>query len=375
MGIAGAAGLGKSRLLLELRQRLEGSPAVFLEGHCVSHGSAMAYLPIREVVRRVLGITERDGPDDVEHRIRTGLGELGLPDAEAAPLLLHFLGLDDADARVESPGPEVTRTRTFEVIRGLLLALSRKQPLVIAIEDLHWIDRTSEDVLAALADGIAGAPILLLTTYRTGYQPAWMGRSYATQIGLQPLAPEDGARVVRSLLGEEVVEDSVVQLILERAEGNPFFLEELVREVREQGGHALSPTVPETVEAVLMARIDRLPVADRQLLQAAAVIGRTVPAFVLEAVSDLREDDLRAGLRRLLASEFLYDQAAAREAGHVFSHGLTQEVAYQSLAVEDRCRLHARIADVWSDSTPRARSSTWSAWPTIACTAGSGPER
>src|SRR5262245_5479371 len=345
VGIAGAAGLGKSRLLLELRQRLAGSPAIFLEGHCLSHGSAMAYLPIRDVVRGALGIAEGDAPDEVEQRIRTALAELGLPDAEATPLLLHFLGLDDADTRVESPGPEVTRTRTFELLRGLLLALSRKQLLVIAIEDLHWIDRTSEDVLAALADGIAGAPILLVTTYRTGYQPAWMGRSYATQIGLQPLAPDDGARVVRSLLGEGAVEEPVIQAILERAEGNPFFLEELVREVREQGGRALSAAVPETVEAVLMARIDRLPFADRQLLQAAAVVGRTVPAFILEAVSDLRGAELRGALRRLLAAEFLYDQAAARDAGHVFSHGLTQEVTYQSLGAEDRCRLHARIAD------------------------------
>ena len=271
VGVAGAAGLGKSRLLLELRQQLKGSSATFLEGHCVSHGSAMAYLPIREVVRGALGIAESDGPDEAERQIRAGLTELGLPEGEATPFLVHFLGLDEAEGTVASLGPEVVKTRTFEIIRGLLLGLSRRQPLVVAIEDLHWIDRTSEEVLASLADGVAGAPILLVTTYRPGYQPAWMGRSYATQIALQPLTPDDGARVVRSLLGEDAVEESVVQLILERAEGNPFFLEELAREVREQGGGAPSQTVPETVEAVLMARIDRLPLADRQLLQAAAV--------------------------------------------------------------------------------------------------------
>jgi tetratricopeptide (TPR) repeat protein len=229
--------------------------------------------------------------------------------------------------------------------------MSRRQPLVIALEDLHWIDRTSEELLAALADSVAGAPVLLVTTYRPGYHPAWMGRSYATQIALQPLTPGDGALVVRALLGEHA-DESVVQMILERAEGNPFFLEELAREVREQGGHPTASPVPETVEAVLMARIDRLPAGDRSLLQAAAVIGRTVPAFLLSAVTGLDEEERRAGLRRLRAAEFLYEQAVGDEVAHVFSHALTQEVAYQSLAPDLRCRFHGRIAEVLEGLDP-----------------------
>ena len=344
VGVAGAAGLGKSRLVLELRQLLKDSPATMLEGHCASYGTAMAYLPIQEIVRGALGITERAGPDAAIRQIRAGLTDLGLPEAEAAVFVAHFLGLDSADGPVPSLGREVVKTRTFEIVRGLLLGLSRRQPLVVVIEDLHWIDRTSEELLAALADSVAGAPVLLVTTYRPGYQPVWMGRSYATQIALQPLAPGDGARVVRSLLGQDAPEESV-QLILDRAEGNPFFLEELAREVREQGGRAPVQAVPETVEAVLMARIDRLPLPDRQLLQAAAVVGRTVPAFALRAVSDLGEEELRAGLRRLRAAEFLYEQAGDDAAAHVFSHVLTQEVAYQSLPLDDRCRLHAQVAE------------------------------
>jgi tetratricopeptide (TPR) repeat protein len=352
VGVAGAAGLGKSRLLIELRQALQGSGATVLEGHCASHGAAMAYLPIREVVRGALGIAEGDGFHEVERTIRAGLIDLGLPEAEATPLLLHFLGLDEAEPPAVSLGPEVVRARTFEIVRGLLLARSRRQPLVLAIEDLHWIDRTSEDLLAALADSVAGAPVLLVTTYRPGYQPVWMGRSYATQIALQPLTPDDGARVVRSLLGENAVEESVIQLIIERAEGNPFFLEELAREVREQGGRALSPKVPETVEAVLLARLDRLPPADRQLLQAAAVVGRTVPGFLLNAVTSLGQEERRAGLKRLRAAEFLYEQAEGSDAAHVFSHVLTQEVASQSLPADDRGRLHARIAEALEGLEP-----------------------
>ncbi len=355
VGISGAAGLGKSRLLLEFRQQLKGTPATFLGGHCVSHGSAIAYLPVLEVVRGALGISENDRPDQAEGEIRAGLGELGLP-AEATPLLMHVLGLREGEGAVAALGPEAAKARTFEAIRGVLLGLSRRQPVVVTIEDLHWIDRTSEDLLASLADVVAGAPVLLVTTYRPGYQPAWMGRSYATQIALQPLAPDEGAQVVRSLLAEDVVEDAVVQLILERAEGNPFFLEELVREVRERGGGMPSPTVPETVEAVLLARLDRLPFADRELLQAAAVIGRTVPTFLLWAVSNLSEEDLRSGLRRLRGAEFLYEEAGG-EASHVFAHVLTQEVAYQSLPAEDRCRLHARIAEFLEGLDPTRRAA------------------
>jgi DNA-binding NtrC family response regulator len=349
VGVVGAAGLGKSRLLLEFRQQLKEASAAFLEGHCASHGSAIAYLPIMDVVRLALGLAESGPVAAAARQIRAAVDELGLP-VEAVPVLLRFLGLDGADE--PQSGPEAARARAFEVIRAVLLGLSRRHPLVVAVEDLHWIDRASEELLASLADVVAGAPILLITTYRPGYQPPWMGRSYATQLALQPLARDDGAQIVRALLGDDAVDDGVASVILERAEGNPFFLEELVREVRERGGREPTPAVPETVEAVLMARLDRLPLADRHLLQSAAVIGRRVPAFLLWAVSDLSEEALRSGLRRLRSAEFLYEEFGSREAAHVFSHVLTQEVAYQSLPAEDRRRLHARIAQFLGQLDP-----------------------
>jgi DNA-binding NtrC family response regulator/tetratricopeptide (TPR) repeat protein len=357
VGVAGPAGIGKSRLLLEFRQQLKGASTVFLEGHCVSHGSAIAYLPILEIVRDALGIVENDAPQAAAEQVRAGLDELGLPATEMSPFLLHFLGLEGTGDTVTALGPDVVNQRTIESIRGVLLAMSRRQPLVVGIEDLHWIDRASDELLASLADLVAGAPVLLVTTYRPGYQPPWMGRSYATQIGLPPLSPDDGAQVVRALLDEDGVDDALVQLILKRAEGNPFFLEELVREIREQRRRTPSLTVPETVEAVLLARIDRLPLVDRQLLQAAAVIGRAIPAFLLGAVSDLSEEDLRAGLRRLRGGEFLYEDAGGSEAAHVFAHGLTQEVAYRSLSPEERCRLHARIAEFLERLEPAGQAA------------------
>ena len=239
----------------------------------------------------------------------------------------------------------MAKTRTFEVIRGLLLGLSRQQPLVVAIEDLHWIDRASEELLASLADVVAGAPVLLVTTYRPGYQPAWMGRSYATQIALQPLAPDDGAQVVRSLLGDDAVEESLVQLILERAEGNPFFLEELAREVREQGGRAL--VADRAGDGGGRARgAPRPPSHGRSA--APSVGGHHRPdRSRLSPVG--RERSQRRGIagwssapsgRRVPVRGGRRDEAA-----HVFSHVLTQEVAYQSLPAEDRSRLHARIAE------------------------------
>jgi predicted ATPase len=160
----------------------------------VSFGSAIPYLPILDLLRRICFIGETDPPDAVRARVRATLRDLGLGD-EQAPYLLQLLDAGEAGATLENLPPEATRTRTFEAVRHLILALSRRTPLVIAMEDLHWIDRTSEQFLVSLMEAVANAPILLVATYRPGYRPPWIGRSYATQIALPPLAPPEGATV------------------------------------------------------------------------------------------------------------------------------------------------------------------------------------
>ncbi|MBI3457548.1 MAG: sigma 54-interacting transcriptional regulator [Candidatus Rokubacteria bacterium] len=345
VGIAGEAGIGKSRLLFEFRQRLADQPVTYLEGHCVSYGSAIPYLPVLDVLRMSCGITDTDGPELMRGKIHRGLEGAGMDPAGTAPYLFQLLGLKDGTDRLAELSPEVVKARTFEILRQMSLGHSQETPLVIVVEDLQWTDKTSEEYLASLAESVAGARILLIATYRPGYRPPWIEKSYATQTALQPLAPEDSLSLLRSVLGVGEVAGALVERILAKAEGNPFFLEELARVVREEGGLLATLAVPDTIEEVLLARIDRLPLEEQHLLRAAAVIGRHVPVPLVGAVADLPDETLRRALQALLAAEFLYETGASPELEYTFRHTLTQEVAYGGLLPDQRRALHARIVE------------------------------
>jgi transcriptional regulator with AAA-type ATPase domain/tetratricopeptide (TPR) repeat protein/class 3 adenylate cyclase len=345
IGIAGEAGIGKSRLLYEFHQTLKGERVTYLEGRCLSYGSAIPYLPVLEILRASCGITEVDSHETITEKVRAALEAVEIDAAEVGPYLLHLLGITGSTGRLSALGPEAIKARTLETLRQMSLKGSRHKPLIIVVEDLHWIDRTSEEYFASLVETIAGTRILLVSTYRFGYRPPWIEKSYAAQIALQPLAPEDSVNVVRSVLGTDQVADSLVDLLLSKAEGNPFFLEELARTVREQGG--LSPTlaVPDTIEEVLLARINRLPPQEKTLLQAAAVIGKNVPFALLKAIAGLPDDVLDRGLMHLQAAEFLHEMSPGPDIEYTFKHTLTHEVVYGSLLEDRRRALHARIVE------------------------------
>ena len=229
---------------------------------------------------------------------------------------------------------------------------SRQRPLILEIEDLHWIDASSDECLAALVERMAGAPLLVLVTYRPGYRPAWIDKSYVTQVALQPLTSQDSLRVVQAVLPTVAPSAPLVPQLLAKADGNPFFLEELARTVVEQGADAPSPTVPDTVQAVLLARIDRLPATAKHLLQTAAVIGKDVALPLLQAVTEVSEEAMHRDLGHLQAAEFLYETYAPTALAYTFKHVLTQEVAYQSLVRRVRQQYHARIAQVLEEQFP-----------------------
>src|SRR5205823_3886704 len=216
---------------------------------------------------------------------------------------------------------------------------SQRQPLILAVEDLHWIDQTSEACFASLVESLAGAPILLLCTYRPGYRPPWLEKSYATQIALRRLTPLDSLAVVHAVL-QRVLPDPLSQVILAKAEGNPFFLEELTRAVVEHGDLRSLQVVPDTIQGVLAARIDRLPEEPKRLLQTASVLGREFSPRLLGMLWDT-PDVLEAYLEELKRLEFLYERTEAIEPVYVFKHVLTQEVAYDSLLISRRQALHA----------------------------------
>jgi len=340
VGIVAEAGSGKSRLLYEFRQRLAGRRVTYLEGRCLSYGCAMPYHPIIDLLRNNCGITDTDGPETIAGKLQGALHEVGLDVEASAPYLLQLLGVKEGTEPLAALTPEAIKTRTFETLRQMSLHGSQQRPLIVEIEDLHWCDNTSEDYLAWLVESVVGAAILLLLTYRPGYRPPWLDKSYATQMALRHLAPQESATVVRSARQHHALPEPLEQIIITKAEGNPFFLEELTRAVLDHADAVADVAVPDTIQGVLMARIDRLPEASKRLLQAAAVLGRAFSPHLLEMIWD-RTSLLAPLLLDLTRLEFLFERTSAEGPMYVFKHALTQDVAYESLLTIRRQALHA----------------------------------
>jgi DNA-binding winged helix-turn-helix (wHTH) protein/tetratricopeptide (TPR) repeat protein len=342
VGIVGEPGMGKSRLVYEFTRsrRDEANPSTTLEGRCVSYGSLIPYLPLSELIRSHCGVDEADSPESIRTAIDRAIQENGLP-PDAGTWLLRLIGMMDAPAALETLSPEAIKARTFDVLRQLFLKTAARRPLIIVVEDVHWIDRTSEEFLATLAERIAAARVMLLATHRPGYAAPWMHRSYTSQLTLTALPHSESTRLVQSVAHEKTLAPDVSSAILRRGEGNPFFLEELARTVIEQG--AGPENIPETVHGVIMARVDRLPDASKQLMQTAAVIGREVPLGLLKRVWN-GPPNIDAELDALCRHEFIYERPSGDEPAYVFKHALTQDVAYDSLLARNRRDLHLRTA-------------------------------
>jgi class 3 adenylate cyclase/tetratricopeptide (TPR) repeat protein len=338
VGIVGESGVGKSRLFHEFRARQRGRPVTFLEGRCLSYGSGIPYVPVLDILRGSCGITETDGPDTIGSKVEWALNEVGITAAEVAPYFLYLLGIQKGTEKIAALSPQALKSRCADLLRELTLRESRRRPLVILAEDLQWIDKASEEYTTSLVDALAGSPVLLVLTYRPGYDPPWMKKSYATQIGLSQLSAEESLTVVRSVTEPGTASEAMRRSILAKAEGNPLFLEELTRAAHEAAG-----PLPGTIHDVLDARIDSLSEAAKRAMQAGAVLGREVSLRLLEAVAD-QPGTLDEAMDELIRREFLYERPGAGERMYVFKHGLIQEVAYATLLEQRRAALHARAA-------------------------------
>ncbi len=351
-GIAGEPGIGKSRLLHEFRRSLTGRRLTYWPGRCLAYGNATPYLPVLDLLRQHCGVTDADSPAAITTKVHRSLQEVGMVPEACAPYLLPLLGVEAGTAPLAMLSPQTLRARTLETLVQLSVNRSRVQPLVLEVEDVHWIDASSEAWLAALVERVVGVPLLVLVTYRPGYRPRWLEKSYATQLALRRLAPRDSLQVVHTVLHPEPVPEALTQAILAKADGNPFFLEELARTVVEQGDRRLPLAVPETIHAVLAARIDRLPPVEERLLQAAAVLGKDITLPLLQALTARPEEELRRSLRHLQAAEFLYEMSTGPDAVYAFKHVLTQEVAYQSVLPRTRAQYHQQLARTVEERFP-----------------------
>ena len=357
VGIVGEAGIGKSRLVFEFRHSVRQQPVTYLEGRCLSYASTVPFLPLLEILRQNFGLVEAHGPESIVEKVQAGLASVGLAADEWAAYFLQLLGLKEGTERLAGLSPEAIKSRTLEAMRQLALKGSRQRPIVFVVEDLHWIDKSSEEVVASMVQGLAGSPVLFLATYRPGYRPSWMDKSYATQIALQPLSEEDSMTVVRSVLRTETLPDPLARIILDKADGNPFFLEEFSRAVRDQGELPPALTVPDTIQDVLLARMHRLSDGPKQALQTAALLGREASLPLLRSIWT-GPGPLEEHLGDLMTMEFLYEQREAGEPAYSFKHALTQEVAYAMLSASRRQTLHLAAAraleSIYADRIPDA---------------------
>lgn len=335
VGLVGDPGIGKSRLAYEFR-RVAEEHATVLEGRCLSYGSAIPYQPILDLVRNSSGLAPRDEPVLIEQKLHMTLAALGL-DPDHGRYLLHALGI--APERLASLDAPAIKGRTLEALRSLLLAEAARRPLVVLVEDVHWIDRTSEEVLNELVSEVPSTAILLVATYRPGYAPPWIDKSFATQIALRPVPTEASEAIVSGILGERV--DAQSTAIVDRGQGNPFFLEELARAASQQ----LDTSVPQTVQDVLAARIDRLGATQKSAIQLAAVLGREFPLDLIDEAWD-GEESVLPELEELKRLEFLRERRTPDERRFRFKHALTRDVAYDTLLEARRRELHGRAAVV-----------------------------
>jgi predicted ATPase len=264
---------------------------------------------------------------------------------EEALLLLQLLDVPVDRAPLAALDPPMRKVRTFALLRQVIRHASQRKPVMLAVENLHWIDPTSEEWLASLVERLGDTPVLLLATYRPGYQPPWTRHSVATQMALPRLPPRDSLMVLQSVPQAAQLPASLQQAIVAKAAGNPFFVEELTWAAVEHGDHARTLPLPDTIEAVLAARIDRLPPEEKRPLQTAAVIGTEVPVPLLQRLAGLPEDVLHRGLAHLQGREFLSEAHLFPEHAYTFKHALTHEVTYGSLLHERRRALHIKIVD------------------------------
>ncbi|MCZ6874845.1 MAG: AAA family ATPase [bacterium] len=357
VSIAGEAGLGKSRLLYEFRHLLGKQEVTFWEGRCSPYGTAEAYLPLIDLLKQCFHIEPGDTGSVITDKVVSELQRLGAEVETTAPYILHLLAVEQTQSGTAAAPPEIFKQRICAALHQTLLQAAAQRPLIIALEDVHLADTTSIDFVTLLLDRMAASPILLICTYRPEFISTWSRKSYHSSITLTRLSQPESRQLLQGLLDSDQVQDALVDIVVDKSDGVPFFLEELVHTLHETGAIAYrnqqwclthpdaALQVPVSVHDVLMARIDRLPAGAKRVLQMGAVIGREFSWALLRTVAGVADADLRSLITALTDAELIYEQGVAARTTYLFKHALTQEVAYHSLLSTVKRRLHQQIGE------------------------------
>jgi len=367
VGVVAEPGIGKSRLYHEFVQRCRSEGTEVFEAQGQAHGKSIPFMPILQMLRAFFGIEDSDSEQTAREKIAGRALLLDASFADDLPLLFDFLGVPDPDRPVPQMSPEARQRALGEVLCKLVGNPSRKKTLMLVFEDLHWVDEGSQAMLSGLIEGFGGTRTLVLANYRPEYTPPWAENPCWQALELAPLRREDTRELLRDLAGDDPSLDGLDEPIHERTAGNPFFIEEIVRElaesghlVGERGGYRLArpiegARVPVTVQAVLAARIDRLGPDSKQLLQVASVLGKEVSGEALAMAAGLEEEAMERALRELIDGGFLYEAELYPQRLLAFRHPLTREVAYGTQLAEQRARTHAAAAQALIELNPGDR--------------------
>jgi class 3 adenylate cyclase/tetratricopeptide (TPR) repeat protein len=355
--IVSEAGVGKSRLLYEFRKAIVNEDVTFLEGRCLSYGRSVAYHPVIEILKSNFDIHEGEGDQEIREKVKKGLRLIGVDGPSTLPYLLELLSVKDSGIDQISMSPEARKDRIIEAIKRIVLKGSELRPLIIAFEDLHWIDKSSEDVIRSHLESIPGSRVLLILTYRPEFVHTWGAKSYHNQLTLHRLSNRESLEMVTHILGTREIERTLEELILEKTEGVPFFIEEFIKSLndlkiieKKENTYSLSKdihqlTIPSTIQDVIMARVDSLPERTKEVLQAGSVIEREFSYPLINRVTGLSEKELLSHLSILKDSELLYERGIYPQSNYIFKHALTREVVYDSILAKKKKKLHEEIGN------------------------------
>jgi class 3 adenylate cyclase/tetratricopeptide (TPR) repeat protein/ribosomal protein L40E len=355
--IISEAGVGKSRLLYEFRKAVSNEDVNFLEGKCLSYSRGVAYHPVIDILKSNFDIREGEGDQGIREKVKKGLELMGVDEPSALPYLLELLSVKDSGIDKIPMSPEAKKDRINEAIKRIVLKGSEVRPLVIAFEDLHWIDKSSEDVVRSHLESIPGSKVLLIFTYRPEFIHTWGAKSYHNQLTLHRLSNRESLEMLTSILNTREIEKSLEEIILEKTEGVPFFIEEFIKSFKDlkiiemkDNSYRLSKdvyqlTIPSTIQDVIMARVDSLPERAKEILQTGSVIEREFSYPLINRVTGLPEKELLSYLSILKDSELLYERGIYPQSNYIFKHALTCEVVYDSILAKRKKKLHEEIGD------------------------------